>query len=113
MADEDSKLVYSTAHPIPRKKPRERKAQNPGTPPALQKVRVMLERKGRGGKSVTIIEGIIMAPAERGKLLKVLKSRLGTGGTLRNDILEIQGDHRDAVIGELEQMGYRPKRSGG
>jgi len=113
MADEDSKLVYSTAHPVSRKKPNEKIPQKTATPPGLQKVRIMLERKGRGGKSVTIIDGIIMAPAEREKLLKKLKSRLGTGGTLRDNVLEVQGDHRDAIIEELLQMGYKPKRSGG
>lgn len=113
MADEDLKLVYSTAHPVSRKKPNEHIAPKTATPPSLQKVRIRLERKGRGGKSVTVIEVIEARPAELRTLLKKLKAKLGTGGTLRENIMEIQGDRRDGVILELEKMGYRPKRSGG
>ncbi len=74
---------------------------------------VRLDRKGRGGKSVTIIEGLQLSAREREKLLKQLKAKLGTGGTVKNGSLEIQGDHCDTVIAELTRLGYKPKRSGG
>ncbi len=77
-----------------------------------QRVLVRLERKGRGGKSVTVIDGLQMPQSERETLLKLLKSKLGTGGALRQSVLEIQGDHRDAVVEALQQRGYRPRRSG-
>jgi translation initiation factor 1 len=54
-----------------------------------------------------------MPQREMGALLKQFKDRLGTGGTVKDIALEIQGDHRDAVMEVLEKMGYRPKRSGG
>lgn len=72
-----------------------------------------LDRKGRGGKSVTVIEGLRISVSESEKLLKQLKAMLGTGGTVKDGSLEIQGDHCDTVIAELTKMGYRPKRSGG
>jgi translation initiation factor 1 len=73
---------------------------------------VRLERKGRGGKTVTVIEGLRMTQAEAETLLRYLKSQLGTGGTRGQNGLEVQGDHRDAVMEVLQRRGYRPKRSG-
>ncbi|HAK88971.1 MAG TPA: translation initiation factor [Nitrospiraceae bacterium] len=118
MPDENSKLVYSTEKAVPRiiaaknRKPSE-KALQASVRPAQQRVIVRLDRKDRGGKSVTVIEGIRMLQKEREELLKQLKARLGTGGTVKDTSLEIQGDHRDALMAALEKMGYRPKRSGG
>jgi len=54
-----------------------------------------------------------MPQVDRVALLKQLKAGLGTGGTVKGTSLEIQGDHRDALMAALENMGYRPKRSGG
>ncbi len=72
-----------------------------------------LERKGRGGKSVTVIEGLRMPQKEREALLKQLKAKLGTGGTLKDTCLEIQGDHYDALMAALGNLGYPAKCSGG
>lgn len=113
MPEEKSKLIYSTDQSIPRKEKHVEKALPASVRPAEQKVIVRLDRKGRGGKSVTVIEGLQMQGKEREALLKQLKARLGTGGTLKDATLEIQGDHRDILMATLEKMGYRPKRSGG
>jgi translation initiation factor 1 len=113
MADQNSKLVYSTEQAIPRKDKPVEKARQARSLPAQHKVTVRLDRKGRGGKSVTVIEGLQMAPKERETLLKQLKAKLGTGGTVKDTSLEIQGDHRDALMTALEKMGTTPKRSGG
>ena len=95
MVDEDSKLVYSTEWEVPRL-PRsyrnDKKAKNnaggkvlhTNLPPSQQKATVRLDRKGRGGKSVTVIEGLRMPQKEREALLKQLKSKLGTGGTVKD-----------------------------
>jgi translation initiation factor 1 len=118
MPDERSRLVYSTEQIIPRpgnhreKKPNE-KAFRTSARPAQQKVTVRLDRQGRGGKSVTVIEGLQMSQKDKGALLKQLKVRLGTGGTLKDTSVEMQGDHRHALMAALEEMGYTPKRSGG
>lgn len=113
MTEEKSKLVYSTEKTVPRDEKFKEKAPAEGKRPVQQAVTVRLDRKSRGGKSVTVIEGLSMAQKDMGALLKQLKAGLGTGGTLRDACLEIQGDHRDALMLKLQEMGYRPKRSGG
>ena len=112
MRDDRSILAYSTDKPVPRKKGTAREA--PATPhPRRRTVSVRLDRKGRGGKSVTLIEGLRMPVKNENEFLKQLKKELGTGGTLKADVFEIQGDHRDAIIELLQDMGHKPKRVGG
>jgi translation initiation factor 1 len=113
MAEEQSRLVYSTDKVLPNKEKPAGKAPQAKVSLSQQKVYVRLDRKGRGGKSVTLIEGIQMPGKDREALLKQLKARLGTGGALKNDLIEIQGDHRDVIIETLQGMGYKPKRAGG
>lgn len=113
MSDKNSKLVYSTDRQVPRKSKSVEKAAETDVHPGLRKVRVRLERKGRGGKAVTVIDGLLLPRGELGKLLKELKAKLGTGGAVKGPVLEIQGDHCDTVISALEVMGHKPKRSGG
>lgn len=113
MPDEKSKLVYSTEQEIPRKEKHADKTSTINLRPAVQRVTVRLDRKRRGGKSVTVIEGIEMPGKGKDALLRNLKGNLGTGGTVRDTSLEIQGNHCDAVMALLVKMGYRPKRSGG
>lgn len=76
-------------------------------------VRVGRETKGRRGKGMTIITGVPMAPNELRSLAKTLKQKCGTGGTVKDGVIEIQGDQRDFLISELQEMGYTVKRSGG
>ncbi|MBK8051452.1 MAG: hypothetical protein IPK16_32775 [Anaerolineales bacterium] len=72
-----------------------------------------IERKGRGGKTVSIVRGFVGAPAQREALLKQLKTRLGAGGALAGEEIEIQGDQRDRIVEILGEMGYRAKKAGG
>jgi len=113
MVDKNTKLVYSTDAVIPCTEKQGEKEISSVLRPVQQKVTVRLDRKGRGGKSVTVIEGLQLPGKQREALLKQLKSGLGTGGTVRESALEIQGDQRDALMSALEKRGYRPKRSGG
>ncbi len=76
-------------------------------------VRVSRETKGRKGKGVTVITGVPLAGPELADLAKQLKNRCGAGGTVKNGIIEIQGDHRDRLITELQGRGWTVKRSGG
>jgi translation initiation factor 1 len=113
MTDPNSKLVYSTEEVISRKgKPADRKAPTL-VDPAKCKITIRLDRKGRGGKSVTVIEGLQLPAEDSEKLLKRLKTKFGTGGAVKNGALEIQGDHCEGIMAELGKIGYRPKRSGG
>jgi len=76
-------------------------------------VRVGRETKGRKGKGVTLIRGIPLPPDELKKLAKELKQKCGTGGTVKDGVIEIQGDHREALIDLLKAKGWAAKRSGG
>ncbi len=75
--------------------------------------RVGRETKGRKGKGVTVISGLSLPDDELAGLAKRLKKRCGSGGTVRNGVIEIQGDHRDTIVAELEALGLRAKRAGG
>jgi len=76
-------------------------------------VRVGRETKGRKGSGVTVITGIPSHPEGLEKLAKQFKQQCGTGGTVKNGAIEIQGDHRDLLVAELQKLGYTVKRSGG
>jgi len=112
MLEEKSKLVYSTDKLTSKKKVPVGNSVNLTLNPAHQKIIVRLDRKGRGGKSVTVVEGLQISKKKMEALLRELKGGLGAGGTVKDMSLEIQGDHCDALITALTKMGYRPKRSG-
>ena len=76
-------------------------------------VRVMRDRKGRGGKTVTVIDGVVGSEAELIVLAQQLKKLCGSGGTVKDGNIEIQGDHCDKVQAKLTEMGYKVKRAGG
>lgn len=76
-------------------------------------VRLMRETKGRKGKGVTLVTGVPLNTEGLKKLGKSLKQKCGTGGSVKNDVIEIQGDHRDLLEKELGRLGYKVKRAGG
>ena len=88
-------------------------AAAPSTPKAQQRVRVQRTKAGKGGKLVTAITGLEAPEAELRTLLKQLKAAAGTGGTLKDGVIELQGDQVAAALAALEQAGYRPKQAGG
>ena len=83
------------------------------TPKADQMVRVQPTRGGKGGKTVTVIRGLELEPDGFKALLKKLKSHIGSGGTTKDGVIELQGDQVDLSLTLLTQEGYRPKRAGG
>lgn len=112
------KTVYST-DPEPEAAPKSvvRLPANPAAAiPTRQlntPVRVWLEKNGRGGKTVSVIKGIMSPPAGKEALVKLLKTRLGTGGAVKEDDVEIQGDHREKIVAILNELGYKAKSAGG
>jgi translation initiation factor 1 len=76
-------------------------------------VRVSRETKGRKGKGVSLVSGVPLGAEALAALAKELKQRCGTGGTVKDGVIEIQGDHRDRLIEELQSRGHRVKRAGG
>ncbi|HEY9095253.1 MAG TPA: translation initiation factor Sui1 [Hydrogenophaga sp.] len=76
-------------------------------------VRVSRETKGRGGKAVTVVKGVALDAAALAALGKELKTRCGTGGTVKDGVIEIQGDHIDRIMAALQAKGHKVKRAGG
>ncbi|ACB53634.1 unknown [Crocosphaera subtropica ATCC 51142] len=85
----------------------------PDLPPQQQNIRIQATRSGRKGKTVTVMTGFQHSPETLNKLLKQLKSQCGSGGTVKEDTLEIQGDHRQKLLTVLGDLGYKVKISGG
>jgi translation initiation factor 1 len=80
---------------------------------AAARVRVGREVAGRGGKGVSVISGLPLAGAELEALSTRLKKLCGAGGAVKDGTIEIQGDHRDRLVTELQKLGFEAKRSGG
>ena len=88
-------------------------AAAPATPKAQQRVRVQRTKAGKGGKLVTAITGLELPDAEARSLLKQLKASAGTGGTLKDNVIELQGDQVAVALAALEKAGFRPRQAGG
>jgi translation initiation factor 1 len=76
-------------------------------------VRVSRQTKGRGGKSVTLIKGLALDPVALALLGKQLRTACGSGGTVKDGVIEIQGDHCELVVEALRKQGHDAKRAGG
>jgi translation initiation factor 1 len=114
-----SRLVYSTDDPgagrSARRPPRSAPPPGGNLPPGLKPGVVYVERtrKGRGGKTVTLVLNLPGPEADQAALLKALKAACGAGGALKDGVLEIQGDHRDKLLGLLAERGFTVKPRGG
>jgi len=75
--------------------------------------RVSRQAKGRGGKTVTLVKGLALDPVALAALGKALRTACGSGGTLKEGVLEVQGDHVERIVAELQQRGHTVKRAGG
>jgi len=85
----------------------------PNLPPNQQNIRVEASSKGRKGKTVTILRGFQCSPENLADLLKKLKSQCGAGGTIKDNEIEIQGDHKQKILQYLIEQGYKAKGRGG
>jgi translation initiation factor 1 len=117
MPNNNRRLAYST-DPVEEKKPVH--PQLPANPAAAiptrqlnTPVRVWLEKNGRGGKVVSVIKGVMSPPAGKEALARVLKQRIGVGGSVKEEDIEIQGDQRDKIVVILKELGYQAKIAGG
>jgi len=82
-------------------------------PPQQQTVYLHRESKGRGGKAVTLIKGLTLSEGDLSTLAKKLKQACGSGGTVKDGVVEIQGEHREKIADTLRKLGYKVKVAGG
>jgi translation initiation factor 1 len=117
--DNDRRIVYSTGcgsicpecgNPVSSCRCGEKKTP---APKGDGVIRVRRETKGRGGKTMTTISGAPLDGPGLEELASKLKRRLGTGGAVKDGVIEIQGDRVETVIAELAREGFKAKRSGG
>ncbi len=106
----NSKLVYSTNPDFNDWGEEENKIQT--LPPYEQKLYVSLDKKQRKGKKVTLVEGFIGSDDDLKDLSKVLKSKCGVGGSVKDGLVLIQGDFKNKVVDLLTSMGYKCKTKG-
>ena len=85
----------------------------PSTPKSALQIIVERTRSGKGGKTVTLITGLELTTQESRALLKLLKKKAATGGTIKPNSIELQGDHVSLALKVLNHEGYKPKKSGG
>ncbi len=104
----DNPLVFSTE--TGRIRPQE---TTPETPKGDGIIRIRRETKGRKGKGVTCLSGFELNADELKNLAKALKQLCGTGGAIKDNVIEIQGDNRDKLKAELEKRGFKVKLAGG
>lgn len=86
--------------------------QTPTLPPQQQDLRVWVDRKHRGGKTVTLVKGFVGTAEDLADLGRMLKSKCGVGGTAKDGEIIIQGDHRDRIMELLSKAGYKCKKAG-
>ena len=108
MSNKDSRLVYSTeTGRIKQHSDPSTKIQTDGI------IRIRRETKGRAGKGVTTVSGFDLDANKIKSIAKQLKKACSTGGTVKDGVIEIQGDHRDQLKQQLDKMGYEVKLAGG
>lgn len=109
-------LVYSTEHgrmcPACRNPLQACSCKANGAPAGDGVVRVSLQKKGRGGKSVTVVKGLGLDALALAQLGKQLRTACGSGGTVKDGVIEVQGEHCEKVLAVLGEMGHRAKRAG-
>ena len=117
MPDADSRLVYSTEGgrtcPSCRQPLAACRCKAAVRPVGDGIARVSREKQGRGGKTVTVVRGLPLDDAALTTLGKQLRSACGSGGTVKDGVVEVQGDHRERVLQWLLAKGYKAKAAGG
>lgn len=112
MSKQDHRTVWSSEHEDLRKADKQRSLVR-SLPPHQQTVYLHRETKGRGGRPVSLVKNLVLSEADLKALSKQLKQACGSGGTVKDGLIEIQGEHRDMISQVLQAMGYKVKIAGG
>lgn len=112
MPRDEHPTVWSTEHGDLRKV-NHKKLKVQSIPASQQKIYLHRETKGRGGKTVTLVKNLVLSENDLKTLAKKLKKACGSGGTIKDNIIIIQGDHRETIQRTLQKMGYPSIIAGG
>lgn len=112
MANDKNRTVWSADQGDVRKAP-SGTARVKSLPPHEQTVYLHRDSKGRGGKPVTLVKKLILSEEDMKDLATKLKQLCGSGGTVKDGVIEIQGEHREKIAEALKKMGYKVKIAGG
>ena len=112
MPHNDPRTVWSSESGDLRKKQQDKQAGE-SLPPEKQTAYLHRDSKGRGGKGVTLIKNLVLSEADMSSLAKKIKQACGTGGTIRDGVIEIQGENRERIADVLIKLGYKVKLAGG
>jgi translation initiation factor 1 len=112
MTKNDARTVWSSDEGDVRKK-EQRPSSTKSLPPQQQTVYLHRESGGRGGKVVSVAKNLVLSEADMKSLAKVLKQECGTGGTVKDGMIEMQGEQRQKMAAVLQRLGYKVKIAGG
>ena len=112
MPKNDNRTVWSSEEGDQRKKT-QTTASTKSLPPQQQTAYLHRESSGRGGKAVTLVKNLVLSADDLKALAKKLKEACGTGGTLKEGVIEIQGEQREKIAAVLRRLGYKVKIAGG
>ena len=113
MPSTNSRTVWSSEQGDVRNQQRKPAAATVSLPPAQQTVYLHRESKGRGGKGVTLLKELALNEADLSALAKTLKQACGSVGTVKDGVIEIQGQQREKIAEALRKLGYKVKLAGG
>ena len=109
----NSKTIWSSEEGDLRKKKTTLIFVGNSLPPQSQTAYLHRDKGGRGGKVVTLVKNLVLSEDDLKSLAKKIKQECGTGGTVKDGVIEIQGEHRDKIAGVLQRLGYKVKLAGG
>lgn len=113
MPKPDTRLVWSSTNGDLRKQESKHISPQVSLPPRQQTVYLHHESKGRAGKGVTLLKGLALNAVDLAALAKTIKQACGSGGTIRDGVIEIQGEQREKIAALLRDLGYKVKIAGG
>jgi translation initiation factor 1 len=112
MSNDHHKTVWSSEEGDQRRK-KENTASTKSLPQQQQTIYLHRESSGRGGKAVSLVKNLVLSADELKSLAKKLKQECGSGGTIKDGVIEIQGEHREKIADVLRKLGYKVKVAGG
>jgi translation initiation factor 1 len=113
MSPSENRTVWSSEEGDQRSQQGKKPAVTHSLPPQQQTAYLHRDSKGRGGKGVTLIKNLVLTEADLVALSKTLKQAVGSGGTVKEGVIEIQGEQREKLAEVLRKLGYKVKVAGG